>query len=58
MAEVIATPGVAALGEPQRRRDAEAREPSAEDNVLTGRIVDAGLLVHRTLGPGTGSDYR
>ena len=38
--------------ETQRRRDAEVAEPSPDDNSLTGAIVDAAMLVHRTLGPG------
>ena len=38
--------------ETQRRRDAEVVEPETGDNSLTGAIVDAAVLVHRTLGPG------
>jgi GxxExxY protein len=52
MINTNSTPGVTALEKPQSRREAEAIEPSAEDNFLTGRIVDAALQVHRTLGPG------
>jgi GxxExxY protein len=52
MRETISGLAGPTLEKPQRRRDAEATEPSLEDNALTGRIVDAALLVHRTLGPG------
>lgn len=38
--------------ETQKRRDAEVAEPGPDDNSLTGAIVDAAVLVHRTLGPG------
>jgi len=38
--------------ETQRRRDAEVAEPGAGDNSLTGAVIDAAVLVHRTLGPG------
>ena len=38
--------------EPQRRRDAEVVEPSARHNEVSGTIVDAAYMVHRTLGPG------
>lgn len=52
MVEIISNPGVTAVGEPQRRRGAEVTEPTVDDNSLTGGIIDAALLVHRTLGPG------
>src|SRR5882762_7980780 len=38
--------------ETQRRRDAEVVEPDGADNSVSGMIVDAAVLVHRTLGPG------
>ncbi len=41
-----------AFEEPQRRRSAEVTKPVADDNVLTGQIVDAAVAVHRALGPG------